>query len=88
MDRTKPELMSQLHNQMAGDIVRQIVRPMLSKGGDGTDVLVLLESVIIGCLKAITKYGHEEEVLDALVKSAKRRIEALRLMDVEPEGHA
>lgn len=41
-------IQSELHNRLAGEIVKSIVMPPLEAGGDFKDVMVLLESVIAG----------------------------------------
>ena len=38
---------AQIHNRNAAAIVQQIIKPTLDAGGEMTDVLVLLESVIL-----------------------------------------
>lgn len=78
----------QVHNQVAGDIVRQIVKPTLEAGGEMTDVLVLLESVVLGVMFVAVKLGGDEVVLDKLVEGVKRRMAEQRLGPIETKGSA
>ncbi len=42
---------AQRHNDLAGDLVKQLVRGTIGAGGDATETLVVLESVLVGtCL--------------------------------------
>lgn len=78
----------QIHNQAAGEIVKQIVKPTLEAGGEFTDVLVLLESVILGVMCVAVKLGGDEIVLDQVMAGVKQRMAELRLGDIETEGSA
>jgi len=75
------------HNKLADDIVKMMVRPVLRAGGDPTEILVLLESIIVGVVSTLAKDGAEDHVLDAVVASAKKRMAEYRLKNMEPEGH-
>jgi hypothetical protein len=69
---------SDLHNELVGKIVAQIVKPPLEAGGGVTDVLVLLESVILGIVLMVVKLGGDEIVLDHVVDAVKRRLAEAR----------
>lgn len=43
-------ILSDLHNDLAGKIVADIVKPVLAAGGTSSDYLVLLESVVVGVM--------------------------------------
>ena len=58
---------AQIHNRNAAAIVQQIIKPTLDAGGEMTDVLVLLESVILGVMFVSVKLGGDEIVLDQVV---------------------
>ena len=75
-----------LHNRLAGQIVASIVKPPLETGGTETDVLVLLESVIVGTVLAIVKLGGDEKVLDVVVDRARERLAEIRLGSIETRG--
>jgi hypothetical protein len=68
----------EIHNQIAGPIVASIVRPVIEAGGKMTDVLVVLESVILGVMLFGVKTGGDEKVLDEVVLHVKERLSALR----------
>lgn len=77
-----------LHNDLAGKIIASIVKPVLDNGGQMTDVLILLESVVVGVSLVAIKFGGDEKVLDVVMERAKERLAAIRLGDVEPGGTA
>lgn len=77
-----------IHNRTAGEIVKQIVRPTLEAGGQMTDVLVLLESVVLGVILVAVKLGGDEIVLDQVVAGAKARLAEQRLGPIETKGQA
>lgn len=79
---------SDLHNELAGTIVASIVKPPLEAGGGVTDVLVLLESVILGVILAGVKLGGDEIVLDEVVTHVKERLAKHRLGSITPAGEA
>lgn len=79
---------SDIHNRLAGQIVASIVKPPLEAGGQFTDVLVLLESVIVGVLLVGVKLGGDEIVFDAVVERVKQRLAELRLKDIKTEGRS
>lgn len=37
-----------LHNQLAGDLVKRLIKPMLLAGARPAEIIVLLESVALG----------------------------------------
>lgn len=77
----------EIHNRIAGEIVKQIVRPPLEAGGEFTDVLVVLESVILGVMLVGVKLGGDEIVLDKVMEGVKARLAEQRLGGIEPAGH-
>ncbi|MPZ58474.1 MAG: hypothetical protein GEU91_18675 [Rhizobiales bacterium] len=79
---------STIHNRMAGEIVRSIVKPPLDAGGQMTDVLVLLESVVLGVILVAVKMGGDEIVLDTLVDGVKKRLAEQRLGPITTAGSA
>lgn len=78
----------QIHNRDAGDIVKDIVRPTLEAGGQMTEVLVLLESVVVGVVLMAVKLGGEEIVLDQVIDGARKRLAEQRLGGIETKGKA
>lgn len=46
---------TEIHNRIAGGIVKQIVTPPIEAGGETSDVLVVLESVVAGVIMACGK---------------------------------
>lgn len=67
-----------IHNRVATEVVQKIVRAPLDAGGSILDVMVILESVIVGvCLVAI-RAGGDETVFGILMDGAKKRIDTER----------
>ena len=79
---------AELHNELAGQIVASIVRPPLDAGGTQENVLLLLESVIVGSVLALVKLGGDEIVLDEVIHRVKARLSVIRLNELKPAGHA
>jgi hypothetical protein len=79
---------SRRHNDLAGDLVRQLVQGTIGAGGDATETLVVMESVLVGTCLALVRLGGDEKVLDVLTDGARNRLAELRLKDVIPEGRA
>ena len=77
-----------IHNFLSGRIVKSIVRTPLDAGGGKTEVLVLLESVILGVILAIAKLDDAEIVLDIVVEGVKERLAEIRLKDINTVGEA
>jgi hypothetical protein len=86
--RSQSEVQRELHNRLAGEIVASIVKPPIAAGGEFTDVLILLESVIVGVCAVAVKVGGDEVVLDVVVDGARQRLAEMRLGAVEPGGSA
>ena len=79
---------TELHNQIAGQIVASIVKPPIEAGGDYKDVLIVLESVIMGVMLVTARLGGDEIVLDTVVERVKERLAEKRLGDIETAGRA
>ena len=82
------EQQRQLHNKLAGEIVKSIVVPPLEQGGTTTDVLILLESVITGVYAACVKLGGDPPVWSVMSKAIEERLGEMRLSNLPPEGRA
>lgn len=59
--------MAALHNQVAGDIVGSIVRPVVGGGGEPRDILVLLESVALGVCLFLEQTAEFRDKPEALI---------------------
>lgn len=79
---------NEIHNKLAGQIVAAIVKPPIDAGGEYTDVLVVLESVIVGVMLVVTKLGGDEIVLDTVVTGVKARLAKIRLGSIATIGEA
>lgn len=68
---------STLHNQLAGELVAALVKPVIANGGGPREVLVLLESVALGVCLFIADtaeiVGTPEGVVDQLASGVKQR---------------
>lgn len=79
---------TELHNRLAGEIVRSIVVPVVEGGGTTSEILVLLESVNVGVLLAVAKLGGDEPIVDVLTERVKSRLAEIRLTTIETKGSA
>lgn len=78
----------EIHNATAGEIVKQIVKPTIDAGGQMTDVLVLLESVVTGVMLVAVKLGGDEIVLDTFIDGVRKRMAETRLGPIDTAGQA
>jgi hypothetical protein len=80
------EAASELHNRVARQIVSQILNVPIAAGGSISDVLVILESVLVGVVVECFKLGHDGKVIDLIFTAAKARLAKVRLEDLEATG--
>lgn len=76
------------HNAIVGPVVNAIVRPVLASGGHPAEIMVVLESVIVGCLLTIVRLGGDESAVDALLSGVRQRLAETRFDAAKPEGSA
>ncbi len=67
-----------LHNRLGVEIVELFRRP-LEAGGNATDVLFLLESVMVVLVACIAKTEHDEIVVNRLMAGVKKRLSEKRI---------
>ena len=68
----------ELHNKIVKEAVKLIMQPMIEADADAPEVLVILESVVAGCLWSFVKVGGDEPVIDQFAKGVKERMAVLR----------
>lgn len=78
------ESQHEIHNRLAGQIVASIVKPPLEAGGQMTDVLVLLESVVTGVILVASKQNGTTFVFDKLIEGVTARLAEHRLGNNAP----
>ena len=70
--------MHELHNRIAPEVSLRIVNEVRKAGGDESDMVVVLTSVVTAVMSAIKKAGlNEDAVLGIIFKDAKKRLEAV-----------
>lgn len=77
-----------LHNKLAGEIVRAIVKPVVDRGGSTAEIMVLTESVLFGIALICIRLGGDNVVLDVMVENVRRRLAETRLGPIPPAGSA
>lgn len=82
----RERLLTELHNRMAPEIVKLIVRETTKVGGTPKDILLITESVVMGVVLAVVKLGGDEKVLDVMIDSVRARLAEARLGDLRPAG--
>lgn len=68
-----------VHQKIVPDIVATIISSVQSVGGDPLDMLIILESVIVGVLAIITKEDGEAHVMEEVTEGVLKRIPEIRL---------
>lgn len=76
------------HNEIVESVVNAIVRPVLVSGGHPAEIMVILESTIVGCLLLIMRFGGDETAIDALMTGVRGRLAEIRFQDAKPVGSA
>lgn len=79
---------AEIHNRLAPQIVRTIVAEPLAAGGEPTDCLIILETVIVGVCEAVVRLGGDEKVLDVVMDRARQRLAQIRLGGLQTDGTA
>jgi hypothetical protein len=72
---------AEVHNHHAPLIVESIIRPVLEAGGDTTDIMVMLETVVSGVLLFAVKDNDgcsDEKVTALLLECVKDRMAVFR----------
>jgi hypothetical protein len=82
------EIGAEIHNEEAGRLIREIMRPTLASGGTMTDVFVLMESILLGFVLMNVKLGGDEVILDTLMSGVKGRLAEHRLGGRPSQGSA
>lgn len=77
---------TQHHNRAAPAIVESIVRPVIEAGGHPAEIMVLLESVVVGTCLAVVRLGGDNKVLDVVIERARQRLAEIRLADIDTAG--
>lgn len=83
---TRETLLTELHNRMASELVKLIVRETTKVGGGPNDILLTTESVVMGVVLAVVKLGGDEKVLDVMIHNVRARLAEARLGDLQPAG--
>jgi hypothetical protein len=74
------ETQNEIHNRLAGALVRTILEAPIYAGGDFPDALVILESVVFGVTLIGTKVGFPaDDILDELVLHVRERLAKERM---------
>lgn len=83
------DLQTELHNQIAPEVVNAILSPMTEFGGDPSDVMVLIETIVAACILGMCRGDLEKTktILDCLRDGVARRCEEMKLQG-EVAGHA
>lgn len=79
---------AKVHNRIAPKAVEMIVAEPLLAGGGPTDVMVVLETVIVGVCEAVVRLGGDYKVLDVVIAGARQRLAEIRLLPIKPAGSA
>lgn len=75
-------------NEMPGDILVDIVRRVTEEGGNPSDVMEIVATLIASACIAVALPGREEKLFDIVVVRARQRLAEARLAPIEPKGSA
>ncbi len=78
----------ELHNRIAPEIVKSIIKPPLEAGGNVTDILILTETVLAGVILKIGGPGMDDVILNELTKNVRQRMADIRLRNLPTSGEA
>src|ERR1035437_1152090 len=67
------------HNKMVGPLVTALIQPIVNLGGQPNDVMMLLESVIVGTLGAMSRLDGDERVVAMLGQRVLMRLKQARI---------
>jgi hypothetical protein len=84
--RKSNDKMADLHNAQVKKAYDLIVSDTLRAGGDATDILVMMESLLLGVIMTSVKLGGDEKILDTMVEGVKKRLAEKRLGDLPTAG--
>jgi hypothetical protein len=78
----------EIHDRLVEDIVTQLINLPIEADSEFTDVLTILESVIVGVMLIGVEACGDKDVLELLFDHVKERLAQQRLYDSEPVGNA
>ena len=79
---------SDMHNRLARKFTLEILGAALHAGASPEEVLVLVESCLMGAYLALVKLGGDDKVLDVMVAGVRQRLAEQRLGKITPDGAA
>ena len=77
---------TELHNRLAKQIVSLIADEPIKAGGTISDVMALLESVLVDVVLGCFAPGSDVKALDLVVGRVKERLAQVRLNQLETKG--
>jgi hypothetical protein len=77
---------TELHNRLAEQIVSQMMNEPIRAGGTISDVMALLESVLVDVMLGCFEPGSDVKALDLVAGRVKERLAEARLEKLEAKG--
>lgn len=77
---------SDTHNELSRKFTMDILGEALKRHASPEDILVLVESCVMGAYLALVKLGGDEKVLDVMMAGIRRRLAERRLGGIQPAG--
>jgi len=75
---TDVKKLHELHNRLAPELALKIIGEVKKAGGDPSDVMIVLQSVVTGVMGGIIMMGMtEDRALDAMVERVKERLKVM-----------
>lgn len=76
------------HNHLTRQFTLNILGEALRAGATTEEVMVLMESCLMGAYLTLVKLGGDEKVLDVMVDGVRQRLAEHRLGDIKTEGQS
>lgn len=83
-----PAYTAETHNELSLKFIMDILGDALKRGATPQEIMVLVESCVLGAYLALVKLGGDDKVLDVMVANIRRRLAEERLTSLQTEGKA
>jgi hypothetical protein len=77
--------LDKVHNEVAGEMLKKIVTKPIEAGGDLTDSVIILESLILGVMLLAARKGWE---VNALMEELDKRVKQRMVLAGPVQGNA
>jgi hypothetical protein len=72
----------------AAELIEEIVQPVIDRGGTVSEIMELTEDMLVGVCLLVLPMGADKNILEIMLANARHRLADIRLIEVDPAGHA